>query len=289
MKPRNIGRLAFTMLLLSLWTSPAAAVNITVPDRVVQGRVYLITLHGDDTVVSARGLFDRRTVYFNRTNVAGRFIGLMGVDLLASPEVKTFAVTIKRTDVATETMTRSVTIVKGDFSVQHLTLDEKWATHDEATLNRIRSEARVSTTLYASESPRKLWSEPFMMPLVGEVTTSFGMTRYINNNPPYSHDGIDISAVTGTPVAAANDGIVALVMDRYLSGLSLFIDHGQGLYTIYYHLSDVLVTGGESVKRGQIVALVGSSGRVTGAHLHFGARLNYNQINPAELVGLPVR
>jgi len=283
-------RLTIAIALIALvWAVPAAAVNIDVPDRVSQGGVYFVKISGDDTVTSAKGVFARRTVYFDPTGVPGSFTGLLGVDVAASPEVRTLAVILKRNNGTTETLTRSITVVKANFSVQRLTMDKKWVSYDEATLERIQREAEISTALYATESSRRLWSEPFVMPLIGPVTTSFGMTRYINDNPPYSHEGIDISAVTGTPVAAANDGTVALVMDRYLSGLSLFIDHGQGIYTIYFHLSAVLVTKGESVKRGQTIAHAGATGRVTGAHLHFGARLNYNRVNPAELMCLPIR
>jgi hypothetical protein len=291
MKILRTGRLIYSALILFLWAMPAAAVNIDVPDRVYQGGVYLVTLSGDDTVVWAKGLFARRTAYFNPTGVPGKFVGLLGVDLAASPEVKTLAVTIKRSNGATETMTHSITVVKGNFFVQRLTLDKKWESEsfDEATRKRVDHETEIITTLFATESPRRLWSEPFMMPLVGGITGSFGMARYINGEPSSSHTGIDLSAVTGTPVAAANDGKVALVMDMFYSGLSVFVDHGQGLYTMYFHLSDVLVTEGESVKRGQTIALVGATGRVTGAHLHFGARLNYNKVNPAELISLPVR
>ncbi len=287
---RNLSTALIGFVLASIMVAaPAAAVNVKAPDRVIQGGVYLITVSGDDSVASVKGLFMRRTVYFNPTGVSGSFVGVLGVDLAASPEVRTLALIVKKSNGITDTLTRSITVVKGDFSVQRLTLSDKWVSFDEATLDRIQREAEISTTLYATESPKRLWTEPFVMPLIGPVTTSFGMIRYVNSQPPYQHDGIDISAVTGTPVAAANDGKVALVMDRYLSGLSLYIDHGQGLYTIYYHLSKVLVSDGETVKRGQIVALVGATGRVTGAHLHFGARLNYNKVNPAELVGLPVR
>jgi murein DD-endopeptidase MepM/ murein hydrolase activator NlpD len=272
-----------------LWPAPAAAVNVDVPGQVTQGGIYVVTLSGDDTVISARGIFARRNVYFNPTGVSGSFTGLLGVDLAASPEVRTLVVTVKKSNGTTETLTRSITIVRGKFYVQRLTLDEKWVSYDDATLKRIEHETGVVTALYATESPRRLWSEPFMMPLIGGITGAFGVARYINGEPSSSHSGIDIAAVTGTPVVAANNGTVALVMDMFYSGLSLFIDHGQGLYTMYFHLSDVLVTGGESVTRGQAIALVGATGRVTGAHLHFGARLNYNKVNPAELMGLPVR
>jgi hypothetical protein len=285
MKHRRTGLVAAAVLISLAWSAPAGAVNVDFPDRVTQGEVYLVTISGDDTVASARGLFAGRSVYFNPTGVAGTFAGLIGVDLAASPEVKILALTIKKNDGATETMTRSITVVKGNFSVQRLTVDDKWVSPDEATCKRIQHENEIVTALYATESRRKLWSGPFMMPLIGEITGSFGLTRYINGSPSSSHNGIDIAAVTGTPVVAANDGRVALVMDMFYSGLSLFVDHGQGLYTMYFHLSDILVTGGEDVKRGQMIGLVGATGRVTGAHLHFGARLNYNKINPADLVG----
>jgi hypothetical protein len=285
MKHRRTGLVAAAVLISLAWSTPAGAVNVDFPDRVTQGEVYLVTISGDDTVASARGLFAGRSVYFNPTGVAGTFAGLIGVDLAASPEVKILALTIKKNDGATETMTRSITVVKGNFSVQRLTVDDKWVSPDEATCKRIQHENEIVTALYATESRRKLWSGPFMMPLIGEITGSFGLTRYINGSPSSSHNGIDIAAVTGTPVVAANDGRVALVMDMFYSGLSLFVDHGQGLYTMYFHLSDILVTGGEDVKRGQMIGLVGATGRVTGAHLHFGARLNYNKINPADLVG----
>jgi murein DD-endopeptidase MepM/ murein hydrolase activator NlpD len=123
-----------------------------------------------------------------------------------------------------------------------------------------------------------------MMPLIGPITGGFGLIRYINGDPSSSHAGLDIGAVSGTQVLAANDGKVALVMDMFFSGLSLFIDHGQGLYTMYFHLSDVLVKEGDVVKRGEKIALVGATGRVTGPHLHFAVRLNTNKVNPYGLV-----
>jgi murein DD-endopeptidase MepM/ murein hydrolase activator NlpD len=274
------------VLIPLVFAAVAAAVNVDVPGRVTQGGIYVVTLSGDDTVISARGIFARRNVHFNPTGVSGSFTGLLGVDLTASPEVRTLVVTVKKSNGITETLTRSIMITRGDFSVQRLTMDEKWGKKpDEATLKRIEHETGFVTALYATETPRRLWSEPFMMPLIGGITGAFGLARYINGKSSSPHSGIDIAAVTGTPVVAANDGTVALVMDMYYSGLSLFIDHGQGLYTMYFHLSDVLVTGGESVKRGQAIARVGATGRVTGAHLHFGARLNYNKVNPAELMG----
>jgi murein DD-endopeptidase MepM/ murein hydrolase activator NlpD len=278
---------ALMLILLTFGTAIARAADINCPDYVVQGGIYLVTVTGDATVASVRGVFARKSVYFNPTSLTSSgttFTGMMGVDVTATPEVKLFVVTLKKADGTKEIVTKNVTVRPGNFPVQRLTLDEKWENLDEKTLERIRYENKVVSALYATETPKRLWTGPFVLPLVGEITGAFGLSRYINGQPRGPHTGLDISAVTGTPVAASNDGKVALVMDMFYSGLSLFIDHGQGLYTMYFHLSEVLVSDGDAVKKGDTVALVGATGRVTGAHLHFGVRLNTNRVNPTDLV-----
>jgi murein DD-endopeptidase MepM/ murein hydrolase activator NlpD len=275
------------LILLTVGTPIARAADINCPDRVLQGGIYLVTVTGAHDVSSVRGVFAKKSVYFNPTPSGTTFTGIMGVDVSATPEVKLFVVTLKKADGTKEIVTKNVTVRPGNFPVQRLTLDEKWERLDEKTLARIQHENKVVSALYATETPTRLWTGPFVLPLVGEVTGTFGLSRYINGEPRGPHTGLDISAVTGTPVAASNDGKVALVMDMFYSGLSLFIDHGQGLYTMYFHLSEVLVSEGDAVKKGDTIALVGATGRVTGAHLHFGVRLNTNRVNPTDLVSGP--
>jgi len=168
-------------------------------------------------------------------------------------------------------------------------VEEKFVTYDEATTERILRENREMRAVIRRETPARLWSEPFIVPCAGPISGRFGLTRYFNGKRSFPHTGIDISANTGETVAAANDGTVALVMDSYLGGLTLLIDHGQGLYTSYCHLSGVLVKEGDPVSRGLPVALVGATGRVTGAHLHFGVFLNHHVVNPADLTDMNFR
>jgi murein DD-endopeptidase MepM/ murein hydrolase activator NlpD len=117
----------------------------------------------------------------------------------------------------------------------------------------------------------------------------FGFRRVINGQPRMPHSGIDYSADRGTPVVASNRGRVALLGEFFFAGRLVALDHGLGLYTLYFHLDGVAVSEGQMVERGQTVGTVGTTGRSTGPHLHFGAQLGRARVNPPDLYALPVR
>jgi len=116
----------------------------------------------------------------------------------------------------------------------------------------------------------------------------WGARRIINGQPRAPHTGVDYSADPGTPVVAANAGRVALVAEYFFPGRLIVLDHGLGLFTLYFHLERVDVRDGERVERGQPIGAVGASGRATGPHLHFGAKLGRARIDPAALLSLPL-
>jgi len=122
------------------------------------------------------------------------------------------------------------------------------------------------------------------MPVDGELGSGFGLRRIINEAPRSPHSGQDIKAAAYTPVVSSNRGKVALVGEFFFGGNSVFIDHGQGLYTMYFHLSRVNVREGDVVRRGDTVGLVGSTGRALGPHLHWGARISGARVDPLLLV-----
>ncbi len=123
-------------------------------------------------------------------------------------------------------------------------------------------------------------------PLAGVKGRNFGRRRIFNDKPRSPHSGTDLSAPEGTPVEAAAAGRVALAEDLYFSGNLVVLDHGGGVYTLYAHLSRIDVEVGQPVKAGEIVGLVGATGRVTGAHLHWGARIGEARVDPASLLDL---
>ena len=111
----------------------------------------------------------------------------------------------------------------------------------------------------------------------------------MNGQPRNPHNGEDISAPHGADVVATNDGVVRLTVDHFFSGKGLFLDHGLGLYSMYFHLSEVLVKEGDLVKAGESVGKVGATGRATGPHLHWGVKLNGARVNPYALLDLPFK
>jgi murein DD-endopeptidase MepM/ murein hydrolase activator NlpD len=132
----------------------------------------------------------------------------------------------------------------------------------------------------------RLWTEPFLRPRDSRVTSPFGGGRLVNGVVRSRHYGLDLDGRTGDPVKAANRGVVALVGDFFYGGRSVFIHHGAGLMTVYHHLSRRLVAVGDTVSRGQVIGLVGATGRVTGPHLHWAAQYGGIAFDPTDLLTL---
>ncbi|HZX49401.1 MAG TPA: M23 family metallopeptidase, partial [Nitrospirota bacterium] len=126
----------------------------------------------------------------------------------------------------------------------------------------------------------------FIQPVAGDMSDNFGLRRIINGEQKSPHTGVDVDAPEGAPVQASNSGRAIFTDDQFFSGKTLIIDHGLGLFTMYFHLSEILVTDGANVIKGDIVASVGKTGRATGPHLHWGVRLNGARINPLALINL---
>ena len=158
---------------------------------------------------------------------------------------------------------------------------------DSALLVRIDRERELmrEAARRAHELPR-LWKAPFMRPRTSRITSVFGSGRQVNGVWRSRHAGLDLAGPKGAPVRVSNRGIVALVGDFFYGGISVFVHHGDGVMTVYHHLSRALVAVGDTVERGQIIGRVGATGRVTGPHLHWGAQYGSVAFNPADLLKL---
>ena len=129
--------------------------------------------------------------------------------------------------------------------------------------------------------PIPLWEHgAFYTPLEGRLTSSFGLLRYINEEPAGRHSGIDIAAPQGTPIVAAADGVVSLAMSLHVTGETIVIDHGLNLFGCYYHLSELWVEEGDTIRAGETIGLVGSTGFSTGPHLHYTASIGDIPVDP---------
>jgi murein DD-endopeptidase MepM/ murein hydrolase activator NlpD len=127
---------------------------------------------------------------------------------------------------------------------------------------------------------------PFLQPVAGPLSSSFGRRRVLNGEPRSPHSGLDIAANTGTPIQAPAAGVVTLTGDFYFNGNTVFVDHGHGLISMMCHLSRIDVTEDQTVSRGDILGLVGATGRVTGPHLHWSVSMNGNRVDPVQVMQL---
>lgn len=254
-----------------------------------QGQVLLVTVRAGPRAVGVTGRFLGRTIPFFTApdGRAGTVIGLLGIDMQDKPGMHELAVEVREPD-TTRRLSYNVLVLKEKYPVQHLTLPSEKVDLDEESLMRVKAEQERVNAVLQAVSQERLWDGPFVEPVQGEVMGAFGRTRVINGQTRSPHNGEDISAPLGTPVVAMNDGIARLTVDHFFSGKGVFVDHGLGLYSMYFHLSEVLVQDGEPVKQGQVIGKVGATGRATGPHLHLGVRINGARVNPYSLVNLPL-
>jgi murein DD-endopeptidase MepM/ murein hydrolase activator NlpD len=256
-----------------------------VPREVRQGTLLLFQVEGVERVSRLDGRFGDRPLQF--FPLPGGFGALAGVDLAESPGPRSFVIEVVDANGREARMRGEVEVKTGRFPVQHLTVPKPMAELDEETVKRVERETATLLALFERSTPGRLWEGPFLFPVDGGADpTGFGARRIINGEERSRHSGVDIAAPSGAKVLAANAGRVALVGEYFFPGRFVILDHGLGLYTLYFHLQTVEVTEGQLVRRGERIGTVGTTGRVTGPHLHFAVRSQGARVDPISLLTL---
>lgn len=250
-----------------------------------QGQVLLVRVPVEGRATEITGRFLSRRVPFFLDG--SEPLGLLGIDMQDAPGMHELAVEVKDAG-GTRRLSYNVLVLKEKYPVQHLTLPKDKVDLDDEALVRVKMEQEQVKTALERISAERLWSGRFVEPVHGTVSRAFGRMRVINGQQRNPHNGEDIAAALGADVVAMNDGVASLTVDHFFSGKGIFIDHGLGLYSMYFHLSEVLVRDGERVTRGQVIGKVGASGRASGPHLHWGVRLNGARVNPYAMLALPL-
>ncbi len=254
------------------------------PERIRQGGVAILTLEASGSV---RVLLESREVPLQRQAGESRASAWIGVDLEEPPGPLALRVEGSDGEGRPAVTTRRLTVLDGRFPVQRLTLPRAFVDLDSATQERAARERAVLDRLWAEVTRERAWRGPFRLPLdSGAAPQGFGLRRVINGEPRSPHTGVDFSAPEGTAVLAANAGVVALSEEHFFGGQSIVVDHGLGLHTMYFHLMERLAEVGMRVARGERIGRVGRTGRATGPHLHWGARLLGARVDPSELLKL---
>jgi hypothetical protein len=275
------------LLALALWlieSTPAGAIQYVTPaGPVAQGQVTRILLNGITSGSRIEGFWQGKPLMFFQL-AESEFAALVGVDLRLKPG--NYPLKFKILPPGGDSINRNanVEVVAKDYGVERLRLPKKMVSLDEPTLKRVRREQAIFTALWKKQTPERYWSGPFTMPVTGKRLSPFGLRRIINDEPRSPHSGLDVRAPLGEPIRAANRGRVALVGEFFFAGNAVVIDHGLGLYTMYFHLSEQKVAQGDRVEKGSVIGLAGATGRASGPHLHWGVRLDGARIDPLELI-----
>lgn len=267
------------------------------PAEVVPGAIVRLTLvapaKSGDSIVSIRGQMGGEQLHF-LTPDAGLWRAIGGIPVDATDSVAA-RVIIERSSGATDTSAVWAKLPRPRTRPgarrgrpRRLSVDSRFTRPlDAATQERIdRENARARELGRQSHSTPPQWTTSFLRPRTSTVTSRFGSGRSFNGVMTSRHLGVDFRGGVGAPVRAANRGVVALVDNFFLAGNVVYIDHGGGVVTGYFHLSRTQVSEGDTVERGQQIGLVGASGRVTGPHLHWTARYGALTVNPLDLVAI---
>ncbi len=212
------------------------------------------------------------------TQDAGQWYALVGLSLDAKPGQH--SIEVERDKGQRQQI--AFTVTDKAYDTQRLTIkDKRKVEPNAADLERIRKEsARIGAAL-TRFTPSTAVATDFRQPTEGIRSSSFGSRRIFNDQPRKPHSGMDIAAAEGTPIVAPAAGTVIDSGDFFFNGNTVFLDHGQGLITMYCHLSRIDVQAGDTVAAGTVIGAVGKTGRVTGPHLHWGVSLNNARVDPA--------
>jgi hypothetical protein len=295
MSAQSASRLAATLLLLPFATRLAAQQPTshpevrTIPVLPVRGTLARLVVTADTTRSSdSLGLVGGEAagepLHFE-ADTTGAMTALFGIPLEGGDEL---AVTLRLERVgAPDSVVVALPVQSGRYPSERLTVPPRLAQPDSAARERIAAEQAESREVsYRAHQTPRLWAEPFRLPRPSRITSRYGAAREYNGAVTSRHLGTDFAGGVGAPVRAAGRGAVALVADFYLAGHAIYLDHGAGLLTAYFHLSRTDVVAGDTVAAGQVIGAVGRSGRVTGPHLHWIARYGTITVDAESLLEL---
>jgi murein DD-endopeptidase MepM/ murein hydrolase activator NlpD len=272
--------LLITLTLSIMIFAQRSEAGITIdPEELYPGDAFIVRVN--EPLRKLKGLsFNGREFAFSTCGDRCSY-AIGGVDIDTMPGVYSAIIHFKDN----KRVTKKLRVKKATFPVINIELPEDKVTlspEDEARANR---EEELLKSLWKIRSER-LWQGGFIKPLENEVSTGFGIKRIINSHKLSIHKGIDIKARDGEPVRAVNNGRVLLTKELFFGGKTIVIDHGDSLFSVYMHLSEYKVMEGDTVSKGEIIGLAGSTGRTNGPHLHFTFKIGDLSINPESVFRL---
>jgi murein DD-endopeptidase MepM/ murein hydrolase activator NlpD len=291
---RGIAFVGVFFLYLCAFVIPASAASWSAhaePKRLVNGGPVLFRVKPPRPLESLAGTWRGHQIPFSYDSATKTWFALAGISLETVPGSYGLELAGQtKAEGAKLSFTREFTVVRAKYpkiAVQ-LSVEGKFTAPTPEQQKEIAEGLEVKKDFLNRVTPEREWSGQFEAPVQAAISDVFGSVRIFNGKSSSPHLGLDFRVPSGTPVRAMNDGTVLLARPLYFEGNFVVLDHGQGLLTLYLHLSEFKVKEGDRVKRGEVIGLSGGTGRATGPHLHTAVRWQGTYLDPARLIGLPL-
>ena len=272
MKKPTLTRSLFSIIAALTFLPEALAIEL--PEAApVPGGIALVELAASET--RPRATLNGKPVMVLANGSA--YTAVVGLPLATKPGTHT----LKIKNASGKVVSRKFTVTDKTYQSQHITIKNKRMVNPEKRdMERIGREQRQIKKALASWHEQPPETLHFLLPVEGPVSSPFGLRRFFNEQARRPHSGLDLAAAEGTPIKAPASGRIADTGEFFFNGNTVLIDHGQGLVTMYCHMSRIDVKPGQQVAAGEVIGAVGKTGRVTGAHLHWGVSLNDARVDP---------
>ena len=257
------------------------------PTRIVNGAPVLFRVTTPQSIRTLSGKWLEHEISFTFDATQKAWFGLAGSGQETKPG--TYPIELQAETKLGQAITykQGIRVLRQRYpKVTVLKVPSRYTAPDPEQLRLIARDKEIKSEAFKTLTAEREWKGPFQRPVTAEISDVFGVQRVFNGAVQSTHQGLDFRVPTGTPVAAVNSGTVILAQSLYFEGNCIVIDHGQGLLTLYLHLSEMRVKAGERVVKGQQIGLSGGTGRATGPHLHLAVRWQGIYLNPAGLLAL---
>jgi murein DD-endopeptidase MepM/ murein hydrolase activator NlpD len=296
------GRKSFVILLvllgalpLSAFQAPAAASRAKAanswsvrwqPVRPVNGSPVVFHVIWPEPLKSLSGKWLEHELFFSSDAKGKIWDGIAGASLETRAGI--YSIQLKGVTATGKEISfqQPVKVAKGKYHSIAASVPKQYTEPSAEQLKKIDEDKATKERAFAHVTPAREWNGEFQPPVKAQISDVFGTSRTFNGKTQSVHQGLDYAVPEGTPVAALNSGTVLLAQSLFFEGNCVVLDHGQGLLTLYLHLSKIEVKEGDRIKSGEKIGLSGGTGRATGPHLHVAVRWQGVYLNPATLLGL---